>query len=258
MTQGSANGHNYAPATCTRPKTCRNCGVTTGSAIGHDYDASGVCRRCGAVDPNATTAKPTRTAEEFYKLLASDTWVTLCDRVTDCKHYTFGTNGEMKVRLFANGQDTTLTYSDPMTSGSDVMYREGGETVYKFLDLGSDDMIHCISDGVCTMHSVLIRRSKVNSNTALTDRLGGTQWRSPYLARNGVNSIRVYDCVVVSANENTAYLVYRPKVGDDIISAVVQATGNPNRLNAYLMTTYAAEDGHAPEMTWHPEQWTIA
>ena len=31
----SKTGHDYAPATCTEPKTCRVCGATTGDALGH-------------------------------------------------------------------------------------------------------------------------------------------------------------------------------------------------------------------------------
>ena len=55
--------HDYAPATCTTPKKCKNCGRTEGSALGHSWDggvvttpasttATGVktftCTRCGS------------------------------------------------------------------------------------------------------------------------------------------------------------------------------------------------------------------
>ena len=40
--------HNYSSATCTTPKTCRICGKTDGSALGHS--TSGVkCSRCGDI-----------------------------------------------------------------------------------------------------------------------------------------------------------------------------------------------------------------
>ena len=32
----AATGHNYAAATCTKPATCKKCGDTTGSALGHN------------------------------------------------------------------------------------------------------------------------------------------------------------------------------------------------------------------------------
>ena len=40
--------HDYTDATCTAPKTCKVCGVTSGSALGHTYtnDCDGTCNRC--------------------------------------------------------------------------------------------------------------------------------------------------------------------------------------------------------------------
>lgn len=42
--------HVFEKANCTSPELC-SCGVTNGSALGHDYQ-SGSCLRCGAVDEN--------------------------------------------------------------------------------------------------------------------------------------------------------------------------------------------------------------
>lgn len=41
--------HNYAAATCTKPKTCKICGATSGSALGHKYDndCDKYCNTCG-------------------------------------------------------------------------------------------------------------------------------------------------------------------------------------------------------------------
>lgn len=41
--------HQYADADCVTAKTCTLCGVTRGSALGHDY-ADGFCTRCGEED----------------------------------------------------------------------------------------------------------------------------------------------------------------------------------------------------------------
>ena len=43
--------HNYADATCAKPKTCKTCGATSGSALGHDYKFTSCitpdkCTRC--------------------------------------------------------------------------------------------------------------------------------------------------------------------------------------------------------------------
>ena len=40
---------NWKAATCTAPKTCSNCGITEGSALGHEYK-DGSCTKCGADD----------------------------------------------------------------------------------------------------------------------------------------------------------------------------------------------------------------
>ena len=37
-----ATGHSYSNATCTTAATCTACGVTTGSALGHNY-VNGTC-----------------------------------------------------------------------------------------------------------------------------------------------------------------------------------------------------------------------
>ena len=39
-------GHNWKSATCTAAKTCQKCDQTSGSALGHKYNASGKCTRC--------------------------------------------------------------------------------------------------------------------------------------------------------------------------------------------------------------------
>ncbi|MCR5485230.1 MAG: alkaline phosphatase family protein [Clostridiales bacterium] len=54
------SGHNMAPATCTKPSKCRNCGYTEGVALGHKFNDKGVCERCGAKGTNYVepTTKP--------------------------------------------------------------------------------------------------------------------------------------------------------------------------------------------------------
>ncbi len=46
----SKTSHSYAVATCTKPKTCKVCGVTSGKALGHTYsnNADTSCNRCKA------------------------------------------------------------------------------------------------------------------------------------------------------------------------------------------------------------------
>jgi len=58
--------HNYNSATCTKPQTCKVCGVTSGSALGHTYTnaCDTTCNRCTATRTtshnynSATCTKP--------------------------------------------------------------------------------------------------------------------------------------------------------------------------------------------------------
>lgn len=43
--------HEWSEATCTEPKTCNLCGITEGTAVGHNY-VNGYCTRCGLEDPD--------------------------------------------------------------------------------------------------------------------------------------------------------------------------------------------------------------
>lgn len=47
--------HDWAPATCTEPQTCKICGKTQGDPLGHDYEDASctkpkTCKRCGSTD----------------------------------------------------------------------------------------------------------------------------------------------------------------------------------------------------------------
>lgn len=48
----SVTSHSYKSATCTEPATCKNCGVTTGTALGHNI-VNGSCTRCNYQEKTA-------------------------------------------------------------------------------------------------------------------------------------------------------------------------------------------------------------
>lgn len=53
-----AYGHDWEDATCTKPKTCKTCGLTEGEALGHtwveaDCDTPKTCSVCGATEGSA-------------------------------------------------------------------------------------------------------------------------------------------------------------------------------------------------------------
>lgn len=53
-TEGESNGHNWIEATCTEPEHCAECGeVKEGTEKGHNYQ-DGYCTRCKEKDPSFT------------------------------------------------------------------------------------------------------------------------------------------------------------------------------------------------------------
>ena len=57
-TEGEPLGHDWKAADCTNPKTCTRCGKTVGKALGHDWKAADctnprTCKVCGATEGEA-------------------------------------------------------------------------------------------------------------------------------------------------------------------------------------------------------------
>ena len=48
----SASDHDYAVATCTKPRTCNICGKTDGEPLSHDW-VDAICTLCGATEPHS-------------------------------------------------------------------------------------------------------------------------------------------------------------------------------------------------------------
>lgn len=64
--------HDWEYATCTKPDTCKVCGITRGTEEGHSYYSNGKCSRCGQMDPlvNETLSKCTLTLPSFPKIIS--------------------------------------------------------------------------------------------------------------------------------------------------------------------------------------------
>ena len=60
-----ATGHKWVNATCTKAKTCSNCGITSGDALGHNFISGKNCSRCGA-EPSATFELPSTPKKISY------------------------------------------------------------------------------------------------------------------------------------------------------------------------------------------------
>jgi hypothetical protein len=64
--------HHWIGATCTTPKTCGECGLTDGAALGHDWnDESKTCDRCGATEDSDLPGDNTDSGEPSDKEEAS-------------------------------------------------------------------------------------------------------------------------------------------------------------------------------------------
>ena len=60
--------HHWISASCTTPKTCGECGLTDGEALGHDWnDESDTCDRCGATKDVNTPEDNTGSGEDAEK-----------------------------------------------------------------------------------------------------------------------------------------------------------------------------------------------
>ncbi|MCD7890922.1 MAG: hypothetical protein LUG26_03890 [Ruminococcus sp.] len=67
-TSGSALGHEWEDATCTSPKTCIRCGATEGTELGHTYSGM-TCIRCGEDNPKFNPKTDIDTIEELEEYL---------------------------------------------------------------------------------------------------------------------------------------------------------------------------------------------
>lgn len=74
-TSGSALGHNYKKATCTVPKTCIRCKKTSGSKLGHTYT--------NACDIDCNTCNNVRKAPHNYKKVITKANLTKNGKVTN-------------------------------------------------------------------------------------------------------------------------------------------------------------------------------
>lgn len=69
--------HVYAVANCTKAKTCKDCGTTEGTALGHNYGVAtctkvATCKRCQAVKPGSTKLPHKEKVEEVKATCVED------------------------------------------------------------------------------------------------------------------------------------------------------------------------------------------
>ena len=103
-TSGSALGHTWTEATCTAPKTCSVCHATEGSALGHSPNADdGDCTTaitCSGCDMVMTPAKPAHTPGDWVVKTAA----TKTENGVEVKHCTACEVKEIETRaIYATG-----------------------------------------------------------------------------------------------------------------------------------------------------------
>ena len=76
-TEGKPLGHDWKEATCTEPKTCKRCGATKGEALGHDWEEQTyykpkTCKRCGETEGKSLEQETDDLIEDLKKDLPSE------------------------------------------------------------------------------------------------------------------------------------------------------------------------------------------
>lgn len=91
----TASGHNWNSATCTVAKKCSRCGITEGSALGHNKGSNGKCTRCGekmTIDMKEVISAPEDTWSHFRDVDSFGKvklwWLATSFSVKTIKYYT--------------------------------------------------------------------------------------------------------------------------------------------------------------------------
>ena len=128
--------HNYAAATCTKPKTC-TCGATSGSALGHSYKYAtnkapttsaagtlkGTCSRCSGTTsvtvPKLNTTDYTRTQTKAPTCTATGTYTWKWKTTT---YGTFSYTTSIAAKGHSWGSWKTVKFPNPAEEGRQERY----------------------------------------------------------------------------------------------------------------------------------------
>lgn len=103
----------WADATCTEPRTCKNCGKTDGQPLGHDWvDATckepKSCARCGATEGDPLGHEPSEWTAKTDYVDASSKEIKKCNRCGEL----INTRNEAKIDSFVGDGCFTISPSD--------------------------------------------------------------------------------------------------------------------------------------------------
>lgn len=143
-TQNSVCSHVWNNATCTQPKTCRDCGETQGAAAGHSWvDATRLspktCSVCGATEgtalapPNISVdSQVQQIADEYYAIEDALNNGDLNRKdVRSGVYYYYDKYGNIRSVVTAKGNDGLGSYSDQYRR---YYYFANGELIFVFFE----------------------------------------------------------------------------------------------------------------------------
>ena len=220
----NAKGHSYAAATCTKAKTCKACGVTSGKALGHSYK-SGSCTRCKYKPAGAKiTTQPVNVAVASGKTAK----VTIKATGTGLKYTWY--YAKKGAKTYTKASSTTNSYSLKMSSSYN------GTKVYCVV---SDAYGNTVKSSVVTLYkgtpakittqpkSVTVVSGKTGK---LTIKATGSslkyQWYVKYKGASSFTKVgassKTYSFKMASKlNGAQAYCVVKDKYGIEVKSSVV-------------------------------------
>lgn len=212
--------------------------------------------------PPQTSTQPSdrrRSVDAFYELLCSDIWVEITSTVnpSPVMYVRFMPDRNMTVyydSLQAEPYDYALEID---RSDENILYTQ--DETMSFIDIGRDDMIRYVCEGAGSVESVLIRQSLYDRNNTLATMLRTASyktWRSTALEDFGLSVVNTDGFDVTPINRTTALVVYREKVQDCMIQAVVTTTERDDALDAFVIITIPNEMEY--EDNWSAERWTKA
>ena len=157
---GCGHQHTWVEASCTEPKTCRECGKTEGEALGHTWveatkTAPKTCSRCGKTEGTPLTPDPVF-FEEYPNLrtpesIAGITFITK----TDDNYYKYSLGSDRN-----KAEDLLTQYA------SDVLISDG----YLILPYPENKNFYAIYDGGTDSSNIrgLLGFSKEGNDIILT------------------------------------------------------------------------------------------
>jgi len=141
--------HNYAAATCTKAKTCKVCGITSGKALGHIYTntCDKNCNRCmatrsikhtytNACDTSCNVCKATRSITHSYKTTTTKATLTkngsIVKKCTVCGKV--ASNTPIKYAKTFKLSTTVYTYTGKAITPSVTVKDSAGKSLKKNTD----------------------------------------------------------------------------------------------------------------------------